>query len=74
MLESLDIENDEKYKSMKDKNIQKLKKCIEKIDEMIAKKLEGESKATESGSSICMKLASNIEEIHKFAKQSIIIY
>lgn len=40
MLESLDIDDDESYKTMKDKNIQKLKKCIEKIDEMIVKKLE----------------------------------
>lgn len=74
MLESLDIEDDESYKTMKDKNIQKLKKCIEKIDEMIIKKLEGESKISDSCNSLCMKLANDIEQIHKYSKESIIIY
>lgn len=71
MLESLDIDDDESYKTMKDKNIQKLKKCIEKIDEMIVKKLEGESRVSDSTNSLCMKLANNIEQIHKYAKESI---
>lgn len=71
MLESLDIDDDESYKTMKDKNIQKLKKCIEKIDEMIVKKLEGESRVSDSTNSLCMKLANDIEQIHKYAKESI---
>lgn len=71
MLESLDIDDDESYKTMKDKNIQKLKKCIEKIDEMIVKKLEGESRLSDSTNSLCMKLANDIEQIHKYAKESI---
>lgn len=71
MLESLDIDDDESYKTMKDKNIQKLRKCIEKIDEMIVKKLEGESRVSDSTNSLCMKLANDIEQIHKYAKESI---